>query len=69
MDHVGMQFLSNLRSYFNFFAMNSMLSQKLNMRYDEGELWIMNLVRNSKLDAKIDSVSGTLIMTTNHVNM
>jgi translation initiation factor 3 subunit E len=46
-----------------------MLSQKLNMRYDEGELWIMNLVRNSKLDAKIDSVSGTLIMTTNHVNM
>lgn len=64
-----MQFLSNLRSYFNFFAMNSMLSQKLNMRYDEGELWIMNLVRNSKLDAKIDSVSGTLIMTTNHVNM
>ncbi|XP_052162291.1 eukaryotic translation initiation factor 3 subunit E-like [Oryza glaberrima] len=46
-----------------------MLSQKLNMRYDEGELWIMNLVRNSKLDAKIDSVSGTLIMTTNHVNI
>ncbi|KAF0905702.1 hypothetical protein E2562_008780 [Oryza meyeriana var. granulata] len=46
-----------------------MLSQKLNMSYDEAELWIMNLVRNSKLDAKIDSVSGTLIMTTNHVNI
>ncbi|CAD6226178.1 unnamed protein product [Miscanthus lutarioriparius] len=47
----------------------SMLSQKLNMSYDEAELWIMNLVRSSKLDARIDSVSGTLIMTTNHVNV
>uniref|UniRef100_J3MS80 Protein kinase domain-containing protein n=1 Tax=Oryza brachyantha TaxID=4533 RepID=J3MS80_ORYBR len=44
-----------------------MLSQKLNMSYDDAELWIMNLVRNSKLDAKIDSVSGTIVMTTNHV--
>jgi len=50
-------------------AMDSMLAQKLNMSYDEAELWIMNLVRNSKLDARIDSVSGTLIMTTNHVNV
>lgn len=46
-----------------------MLAQKLNMSYDEAELWIMNLVRSSKLDARIDSVSGTLIMTTNHVNV
>ncbi|KAF8690456.1 hypothetical protein HU200_040810 [Digitaria exilis] len=43
--------------------------QKLNMTYDEAELWIMNLVRSSKLDARIDSVSGTLIMTTNQVNV
>uniref|UniRef100_A0A0A9DG52 Eukaryotic translation initiation factor 3 subunit 6 n=1 Tax=Arundo donax TaxID=35708 RepID=A0A0A9DG52_ARUDO len=49
--------------------MNSILADKLNMRYDEVELWIMNLVRSSKLDAKIDSVSGTLIMRTNHVNV
>jgi translation initiation factor 3 subunit E len=49
--------------------MDSMLAQKLNMSYDEAELWIMNLVRSSKLDARIDSVSGTLIMTTNHVNV
>ncbi|XP_062187626.1 eukaryotic translation initiation factor 3 subunit E-like [Phragmites australis] len=47
----------------------SILAEKLNMRHDEAELWIMNLVRSSKLDAKIDSVSGTLIMTTNHVNV
>jgi len=47
----------------------SMLAQRLNMSYDEAELWIMNLVRSSKLDARIDSVSGTLIMTTNHINV
>lgn len=29
----------------------------------------MNLVRNSKLDAKIDSASASLIMGTNHLNM
>ncbi|KAL6638100.1 hypothetical protein ACP70R_025672 [Stipagrostis hirtigluma subsp. patula] len=46
-----------------------MLSEKLNMTYDEAELWIMNLVKSSKLDARIDSVSGTLIMTTNHVDV
>jgi translation initiation factor 3 subunit E len=46
-----------------------MLAEKMNMTYDEAELWIMNLVKSSKLDAKIDSVTGTLIMTTNHVNV
>ncbi|OAY74455.1 Eukaryotic translation initiation factor 3 subunit E [Ananas comosus] len=43
--------------------------QKLNMNYDEAEMWIMNLVRSSKLEAKIDSDSGTLIMGTNHLNV
>uniref|UniRef100_A0A0D3GRC7 Eukaryotic translation initiation factor 3 subunit E n=1 Tax=Oryza barthii TaxID=65489 RepID=A0A0D3GRC7_9ORYZ len=46
-----------------------MLSEKLNMSYSEAELWIMNLVSNSKLDAKIDSASGTLIMAANHANI
>jgi translation initiation factor 3 subunit E len=46
-----------------------MLGEKLNMSYDEAELWIMNLIKGSKLDAKIDSVSGTLIMMTNQVNV
>jgi translation initiation factor 3 subunit E len=46
-----------------------MLAEKLNMSYDEAELWIMNLIKSSKLDAKIDSVSGTLIMATNQVNV
>ncbi|ONK61471.1 uncharacterized protein A4U43_C08F30260 [Asparagus officinalis] len=47
----------------------SMLAEKLNMNYDEAERWIMNLVRNSKLEAKIDSVAGTVIMGTNHPNV
>ncbi|TVU39986.1 hypothetical protein EJB05_13431 [Eragrostis curvula] len=47
----------------------SMLAGKLNMNYDETESWIMNLVKSSKLDARIDSVSGTLIMTTTPVNV
>uniref|UniRef100_A0A0E0AKA4 Eukaryotic translation initiation factor 3 subunit E n=1 Tax=Oryza glumipatula TaxID=40148 RepID=A0A0E0AKA4_9ORYZ len=46
-----------------------MLSEKLNMSYSEAELWIMNLVSNSKLDAKIDSASGNLIMAANHANI
>uniref|UniRef100_A0A0E0EBP2 Eukaryotic translation initiation factor 3 subunit E n=1 Tax=Oryza meridionalis TaxID=40149 RepID=A0A0E0EBP2_9ORYZ len=46
-----------------------MLSEKLKMSYNEAELWIMNLVSNSKLDAMIDSASGTLIMTANHANI
>ncbi|KAL5198955.1 hypothetical protein ABZP36_002467 [Zizania latifolia] len=61
--------LCKSKMLFQCFKMNRMLAQKLNMNYDEAELWIMNLVRNSKLDAKIDSVSGTLIMTTNHVDI
>ncbi|KAF9592763.1 hypothetical protein IFM89_017333 [Coptis chinensis] len=45
------------------------LAEKLNMTYDEAERWIVNLVRNSKLDAKIDSKSGTVVMEPNHVNV
>ncbi|RLN36192.1 eukaryotic translation initiation factor 3 subunit E-like [Panicum miliaceum] len=47
----------------------SILAEKLNMRYSEAELWIMNLVKSLKLDAKIDSVSGTLIMRVNRVDV
>ncbi|ERN00527.1 hypothetical protein AMTRI_Chr07g77760 [Amborella trichopoda] len=46
-----------------------MLAEKLNMSDDEAERWIVNLVRNAKLDAKIDSKSGTVVMSTNHVNV
>ncbi|KAK3736286.1 hypothetical protein QZH41_020748, partial [Actinostola sp. cb2023] len=33
----------------------SMLAEKLNMTPEEAERWIVNLIRNAKLDAKIDS--------------
>ncbi|KAK9125171.1 hypothetical protein Scep_014017 [Stephania cephalantha] len=46
-----------------------MLAEKLNMNYDEAERWIVNLVRNAKLDAKIDSKSGTVVMEPNHLNV
>jgi len=46
-----------------------MLSQKLNMNYDDAERWIVNLIRNARLDAKIDSKMGTVVMGTQHPNM
>ena len=33
----------------------SMLAEKLNMSPEEAERWIVNLIRNARLDAKIDS--------------
>ena len=32
-----------------------MLATKLNMSPDSAERWIVNLIRNAKLDAKIDA--------------
>jgi translation initiation factor 3 subunit E len=46
-----------------------MLSQKLNMNYDDAERWIVNLIRNARLDAKIDSKMGTVVMGTQHPNI
>ena len=34
----------------------SMLATKLNMSTDDAERWIVNLIRNAKLDAKIDAL-------------
>lgn len=39
-----------------------MLAQKLNMKEDEAECWIVNLIRNARLDAKIDSKLGHVVM-------
>lgn len=35
--------------------LDSMLADKLNMTPEEAERWIVNLIRNARLDAKIDS--------------
>merc|ERR1719513_300107 len=40
----------------------SMLAEKLNMTTEEAERWNVNLIRNAKLDAKIDSKQGTVVM-------
>lgn len=41
-----------------------MLADKLNMKADEAECWIVNLIRNARLDAKIDSKLGHVVMGT-----
>jgi len=51
------------------FLLNSVLAEKLNLNYEEAERWIVNLIRGSKLDAKIDSETGTVIMEPNHPNV
>ncbi|KAL2483046.1 eukaryotic translation initiation factor 3E [Forsythia ovata] len=47
----------------------SVLAEKLNLNYDEAERWIVNLIRTSKLDAKIDAETGTIVMKPNHLNV
>eukprot|EP00249_Psilotum_nudum_P014645 c24936_g1_i1 orf=537-1856(-) len=46
-----------------------MLSAKLNMNYDDAERWIVNLIRSARLDAKIDSRMGTVVMGTQCTNV
>jgi len=43
-----------------------MLSEKLNMDQEAAERWIVNLIRNAKLDAKIDSAANHVIMGTQY---
>merc|ERR550519_3204957 len=45
-----------------------MLSEKLNMKPTEAERWIVNLIRQAKLDAKIDSQQGHVVMGTQAVS-
>lgn len=45
-----------------------MLADKLNMPSEEAERWIVNLVRNARLDAKIDSKLGHVVMGTQSVS-
>jgi len=40
----------------------SMLAEKLNMTPEDAERWIVNLIRNARLDAKIDSQLGHVVM-------
>jgi len=42
----------------------SMLAQKLNMSEEDAEKWVVNMIRNARLDAKIDSEKGHVVMGT-----
>eukprot|EP00057_Strongylocentrotus_purpuratus_P012882 XP_011667356.1 PREDICTED: eukaryotic translation initiation factor 3 subunit E isoform X1 [Strongylocentrotus purpuratus] len=46
----------------------NMLAEKLNMLPDEAERWIVNLIRNARLDAKLDSKLGHVVMGTQSVS-
>ncbi|MEQ2217258.1 Eukaryotic translation initiation factor 3 subunit E-A, partial [Xenoophorus captivus] len=50
------------------FFINSMLADKLNMSPEEAERWIVNLIRNARLDAKIDSKLGHVVMGNNAIS-
>lgn len=47
--------------------LNRDLSSRLGLSQDEGEKWIVNLIRDTRVDAKIDYKAGTVIM--NHPPM
>ena len=38
------------------------LSTRLGLNQDEGEKWIVNLIRDTRVDAKIDYKAGTVLM-------
>lgn len=38
------------------------LSTRLGLNQEEGEKWIVNLIRDTRVDAKIDYKAGTVIM-------
>ncbi|KAI8057774.1 eIF3 subunit 6 N terminal domain-containing protein [Syncephalis plumigaleata] len=42
----------------------SALSQRLNLSKEEGEKWLVNLVRDTRMDAKIDFAENAFIMNT-----
>ena len=39
-----------------------MIAEKLNMKPDEAEKWIVNLITQARLDARIDSKLGHVVM-------
>ncbi|XP_076910180.1 eukaryotic translation initiation factor 3 subunit E-like [Bidens hawaiensis] len=45
------------------------LAEKLNLNYEDAERWILNLIRTSKLGAKINTQTGTVVMEPNHPNV
>jgi translation initiation factor 3 subunit E len=44
------------------------LAKQMGMERDDAEAWIAQLIRVSKLDARIDSSAGNMVMGTQHVD-
>ena len=59
----------HLSTYWESYGLVRVLAEKLDLKYEEAERWIVNLIRTSKLDAKIDSESGTVIMEPTQPNV
>lgn len=53
--YISRAFVSSLLMLCSSTPICSMLADKLNMTPEEAERWIVNLIRNARLDAKIDS--------------
>ena len=51
---------------YNALFICSMLAEKLDMDYEEAERWIVDLIRQAKLDAKIDSQQVRFDMHVHH---
>ena len=50
------------------FSSIEMLAEKLNMNINDAERWIVNLIKNARLDAKIDSKRGHVVMSDQATN-
>ena len=51
-----------LRGIPDYFTSNRDLSARLGLNQSEGEKWIVNLIRDTRVDAKIDYRDGTVVM-------
>lgn len=50
-------------------SVNRDLSTRLGLTHAEGEKWIVNLIRDTRVDAKIDYKAGTVLMNHPPVNV
>lgn len=59
---LNIEYFLHTNVIFKIFFLNRMLSEKLNMEVEVAECWIVNLIRSARLDAKIDSKLGHVVM-------
>lgn len=67
--HRDLIYQSFVNIHLGNFVILRVLAEKLNLSYEEAERWIVTLIRTSKLDAKIESKLGTIVMEPNYPNV